>query len=441
MDTYQPPNFQQQNDEVGAKHPAYDALQKQRKIYQDMIAGTLTLRDDKNRSTYFPRFPRENDDSYKFRVDSCTAFNITKKTREVMIGLLFQEPITLEKDVPAELVTLWEDTDNRGTHGDVFWREAATSAFEGYAAVLEDAPNASASDKEQRIAMGLRPYSILFTADNIWNWRERVNPVSKRKELEMIVFRIPTERPKGKFLRENVTEFLHIYYPLGQGVQWTRYEQNKQGATDTYKQLGSGMFEKQDAIPVSIIGKLGAAPFILDIALKNIQHTQVYSDYMNIIHKTCVPFPVRIGYNGTEGEVDNDTLIDVPVDGDFKFAEVSGASIEAVRNSLLDIQQDISLMGLSLLADKTATVDLTATEALLNNIGETAELRVFARSIQDALELNFGHRAMYLNLPKVKGGSIIMGTSWNAAKAAKEEAQAVEFDNQMQLKNGKQPIT
>ena len=182
--------------------------------------------------------------------------------------------------------------------------------------------------------------------------------------------------------------------------------------------------ERQTSIPVSVIRTLGEPPPFLDIALKNIQHTQTYSDYMNIIHKTCVPFPTRIGFvppNEPQPEQDNDTLIDVPVGGDFKMVEVAGGSIEATRQSLLDMEQNISLMGLSILADKTAKVDLTATEALLNNIGETAELRVLARAIQDAIELNFGYRAVYLGLPKIKGGSVVMGTSWQAAK---EQAEA-----------------
>ena len=186
------------------------------------------------------------------------------------------------------------------------------------------------------------------------------------------------------------------------------------------------MFERQPAIPISVIRCLGDPPPFLDIAVKNIQHTQVYSDYMNVVHKTCVPFAVRIGYvpsNEPQAEQDNDTLIDVPENGDFKFAEVAGGSIAATRQTLADMEQNIALMGLSLLADKTAKVDLTATEALLNNIGETAELRVFARQVQDALELSFQQRAAYLG--EKSGGSVVMGTSWNVAeRKEEEEAQA-----------------
>src|SRR5574338_972708 len=124
MDTITTP----QKDVISAKHPMYDAAQMHRQLYQDMVAGTLRLRE--KRSQYFPRFPREKDASYKYRVDTATAFNLTRKTQDVMIGLVFNEPIQLEPDVPAELVTLWEDTDNQGTHGDVFWRQAACAAFE-----------------------------------------------------------------------------------------------------------------------------------------------------------------------------------------------------------------------------------------------------------------------------------------------------------------------
>lgn len=413
----------EKKDNVGQKHPQYDAAAQARKIWQDVAdGGTLKLR--KERKTYFPQFPKEDEADYKYRCDTSTVFNLTRKTRDVMVGLLFQEPIELEGDVPAQMETLWEDTDNRGTHGDVFWREAATAAFEGYAVILEDAPVEKARDAGEEKVLGLRPYSILYRADDVWNARYRINPVSKRRELEMIVLRSITDEPDGQFLVKPITRFLHIQADLQGKVTWERFIEKKkeEGGEVEYIDDGNGVFEKQDSIPVAILRELWALPPFIDIALKNIEHTQTYSDYKHIIHKTCVPFPVRKGYEPPKDNepTTNSVVIDVPIDGDFSFAEVAGSSIEAVRTSLIDNREDISLMGLSILADKTAKVDLTATEALLNNIGETAELRVLGRATQDAIETSFGFRAKYLG--QKDGGSIVMGTAWNKAEREAEKA-------------------
>jgi hypothetical protein len=89
---------------------------------------------------------------------------------------------------------------------------------------------------------------------------------------------------------------------------------------------------------------------------------------------------------------------------------------------------DIDVLGyeaaVALLADKTAKVDVTATEALLNNIGETAELRVMARSLQDSLELAAGFTAQYLGQKPVEGGSIELHPIWSGSS----DDEAAELD-------------
>jgi hypothetical protein len=413
--------FNEQSDTVAALHPDYAKAQRERQIWQDVAdGGTLVLRE--KCKTYLPQFPREKDPSYKYRCDTATLFNLPRKTRDVMTGLVFQDAITLGEDVAPEIVELWENIDNQGTHGDVFCRERFKASFEGFAAVLVDSPNTDAQTLEDERSMGLRPYWIGYAADQIVNWRYRINPASKAKELEMIVLKEVTLEPKGRFRHESVTRY-RAFYLDGFMVTWElwRDKGNSVKTEDRYTLEATGSLPELSQIPVGVIGCLGERPPFNDIALKTVEHFQTYSDYKSIIHKTCVPFPVRKGFNG-DGNADavNDEIIDVPVDGDFGFAEVTGASIEAVRNSLIDIREDVSLMGLSILADKTAKVDMTATEALLNNIGETAEIRVMARALQDCIELCLGFTAEYLGMDKDKGGSVTLGTSWNKAEIGRD---------------------
>lgn len=412
-------------DAVNRTHPDYDATSQARRIWNDTIRGTLAIR---NRQ-YLPQFPAELDTSHEYRIKTSTLFNMTEKTRNVMAGLVFQNPITLRPDVPGEIVTLWENFDNQGNHGDVFWRSVFEAAFSGWGAVLIDSPAMQVFSLEEELSLQIRPYAIAYHADHVINWRHRVNSVSKAKELELIVFKeITNELKAGARFETEVKTRYRMFELIGSAVSWELWEEQRKERTNEIEivLIQSGLLERATRIPVSIVGNLGDAPPLIDIALKNIEHFQTYSDYKNLIHKSCRPMPIGKGLIlSPDGErtivISPDRLTETSENGDFSWAEVEGKSLEVVRQSLLDNREEIALMGLSLLADKTAKVDITATEALLNNIGETAELRVMARSTQDAIELSFENLAENLGLGRENGGSIIMGTAWDAAKMKEDQ--------------------
>jgi hypothetical protein len=404
-----------EKDEVGAVHPEYWHIAKKREVYQDVAEGTLKLRA--KRKQYLPPFPAETNEDYNFRANTATLFNLTAKTRNMMTGLVFKDPITLSADVSEEIVPLWENIDNAGTHGDVFSQHLFMSSFEGYSAILVDAPAVSVNSREEQLALGLRPYWVQYKADDIWNWQYQINPVSKSKELTMIVLREVTNESTGEFTSGQVVRFR--VFRLDNGlVTWALFrEERKSKDKVEYILEGEGSMPQLTMIPVAIVGQLGADPFLLDVSLKNLEHFQTYSDYKSLIHKTCVPIPVGKGMQFEEQNVviGGSTLIQTSADGGFGFSEVEGTSLNVTRQSLQDNRDDIAMMGLSLLADKTARVDITATEALLNNVAETSELRMFARQLQDAIELALGHTAEYLGLPRDAGGSVVLGTTWNAS--------------------------
>lgn len=412
-------------DQVSATHPDYSKSRPQREMFSDILAGTLTLRA--KRSKYLPQFPAETQADYQFRADTATSFNLTAKTVEVMAGLVFKEPIKLLSDVYDPIAELWENIDNAGTHGDVFARKAFEATFDGYAAILVDSPETAAATRGQAQRLGLRPYWTLYKADQIINWQHRINPISRRKELALIVFREVTNEATGEYITEQVVRYRvfrlmdgtadGIYRPALVMFQlWREIEDNKQiKYVLEQERTIPGLTE----IPVAVLGQLGGVPPLMDLSLKNLEMFQTYSDYKTLIHKTCVPIAVAKGLE-TGGDntvvISPSTLVQTSPDGDFGFSEVSGSSLAVIRQAIQDNRDDIALLGLSLLADKTARVDLTATEALLNSIGETAALRVMARNLQDGLELALGHTAEFMTQPRTTGGSIELGTAWNIQK-------------------------
>lgn len=408
----------EKKDEISARHPQYESVAKERKVFQDACKGTHEMRE--KGKTYLPKFPREKQESYDLRLKTATFFNITKKTADVMTGLVFKSEIDLGSDVPSNIQTLWENIDNAGTHGDVFARKVFEKSLEGYAAILVDAPEQKAQSLEDQQTLGLRPYWLLYDADSIINGDYRINKISKKKELEFIVFCEKTmERVGTKFLFEEVVRYRHFYLSdeeTGTLVKWElKKEQKDKDGKITLIDDGEGVLEGRKELPIYIVGELWAKPPMLDIAYKNIEHFQTYSEYKTHIHKSCVPMLKFINYDtdGAEKIVGSDYAWMLGENGDAGWIELEGKSIETTRQSLIDMREEMALMGLSLLADQTAKVDVTATEALLNNIGETAELRVLARELQDAIEGCIGFTAEYLGMDKTNIGSIKLGTAWS----------------------------
>lgn len=407
-------NAEQNKDNIAVTHSCYDAVQKQRVIWQDVIAGTLKLRA--KCKEYLPQFPAETQASYDLRVKTSTLFNMTFKTRAVMVGLAFQDSIQFGEDVAPEIQELAENIDNQGTHFDVFARELFEDSFEGYAGILIDAPAVQASNLEQQQSMGLRPYCVKYTADQITNWRYRINAASKARELSLIVLRECSMEPDGEYTNKEVVRYRKFWIDNDNTIQWAVYrEVKKDKEPTTYELEGGGIVEGLSAVPFVPVRDLGEPPPFLDIANKNIEHYQSYSDYKSLIHKTNVPMFWRKEYTGdatTPFTISGDAVTDVGEKGGVGWAEVTGHSLEGCRVSLVDMCEDMARMGLSVLADKTAKVEVTATEFLLDNIAETAELRVMTRELQDSLEAALGFMAEYLGMDKDAGGSLVMGTAW-----------------------------
>src|SRR6185369_15946732 len=115
-----------------------------------------------------------------------------------------------------------------------------------------------------------------------------------------------------------------------------------------YEMSSEGRFEKQTRIPFAIVGCLDDKPPLMDLAYKNLEHYQTYSDYKSIIHKTCVPLFYTINLDGKPEAIGGDIWFKCNEGGSIGFAEVSGSSIDKTELCLENIKHEMATLGLAM---------------------------------------------------------------------------------------------
>src|SRR5262245_57801088 len=204
-------------------------------IMSDTVAGTLRMRE--KRELYLPKEPGEKPEHYAYRLERATFFNAVDRTLNGLTGMVFRNEPKLGENVPeiikgreaageqAATEGQWENIDNAGTHGAVFWKEVFSDAMrDGHAAVFVDMPPAmpAGSTAADEQAAGRRPYCVAYSADQIINWRTEV--VNGKRRFALVVLKECSYETDGEYGEEKVT----------------RYRVLRPGRWELYKEINSG---------------------------------------------------------------------------------------------------------------------------------------------------------------------------------------------------------
>jgi hypothetical protein len=381
------------------------------KVVRDVSGGTPLMRDAG--TAYLPKEKREPEIEYRCRLNRTVFFNAYLRTVQSLVGMVFNDPIVLEDDVPQPIQDQMEDVDLAGNNLDVFTKRHFTDQFEGWSFILVDMDTAlpdGATYADEK-ASGRRPYWVSYKGDQAVNWRRaRING---KQEFTLITFEEKSTEPDGSYGEKEVCKYRTFRKENGV-VSWDLYRLNEKAIQDEDKMIWEdGGTTTLTRIPVAVSGEIGKAPALLDLAYLNISHWQNSSDQENILHVTRVPMLVRIGSNinqdPAEVEVGVKSTLDAPEGGDWKWLEVRGDGAMSVgRSHLLDIEQRMGMMGLSTLTQRADT-NITATEKKQDKEEKHSELATMAQSEKDCIELALSYHAEYLGLGTEAGGSIKLG--------------------------------
>ena len=394
------------SDNPSVTLPAVNAMREYWAVISPLMGGTMAMRAAGK--CLLPQYPAEADDSYKERLRLSTLLPAYSETVGNMTSRVFAEPLQVGDDVPDDIVEMTKDIDCAGNDLNSwavgFFSEGMSH---GLCHAFVDHQRADAvKTKAEEKAAGVRPYVVMVKPEQVLGWR------SKNGVLTMIRFIEVVEEEDGEFGAICV-EQIRVLEPGA----WRIYRRKEKGGEFAIHDEGVSSLTNIPWVTfyTGRTGFMTAKPPLLELAHLNVKHWQSQSDQDNILHVIRVPILVRIGVQMSFNEqgvpvppafkVGTGSLTDLPKEGDLKYVEHTGQAVEAGRNSLKDLIDEMRMAGAKLLTpDKSATK--TATQAEEEAAQELSPLARMAHHFADCLAQLLQYMADYRSLGD--GGTVEM---------------------------------
>lgn len=399
---------------------AYKQMAPKWAMIQTVLDGTGAMREAGE--TYLPVHDSETTSNYRSRLMQTTLFNMTDLTLDSLVGKPFSDKLEPNKDVPKQIVDLWDDIDMQGNNMFVFcrqwFREGLAKAF---CHLIIDMPKAGppADGVARTLAddarENMRPYWVLVKPEQVIGVRsEIVNGIEKLTQVrifECITGYDGFEETETKQVRVLEPGFITTYEFI----------------PDNDRDPDKGEWRVKDTIEsgypgipfvtfyANRSGVMQGKPPIEDLVYLNVRHWQSTSDQVNIL--TVARFPLLAASGGTNS---NDEMVIGPKKlltmrdptARFYYVEHKGASITAGRQDLLDLEQQMSAYGAQFLRRTTGNV--TATSRALDSVEAVSSLKDMTLRFMDTVKSALDITAEWLKIDGGKGGSVTLTTDYSA---------------------------
>lgn len=363
------------NDDPSKTIPAVDLMRQDLDVVAPLMGGTRAMRAA---TELLPQYPAEETDSYEQRLSLSTLLPAYAETVGNMTSRVFAEPMQLGDDVPAVIAALCDDIDQAGNDLNAWAVEFfRVGLSHGLCHAFVEYPRADAVETlADEQALGVRPYVVMVKPEQVLGWRAEGGKLTQVRYQESI------EVPDGEFGVEYV-EQIRVMEP----GSWRTYRKPENG--------GQWVMHDEGVTSLSYIpwvtfytgrtGFLMARPPLLELAHLNVKHWQSQSDQDNLLHVARVPLLfIFTADEQFKLSISSGTATRMPEGGDAKYVEHSGAAIEAGRQSLQDLIDEMRLAGAKLLQkDKQQTK--TATQAAEEAAQELSPIARMAGHFADCL--------------------------------------------------------
>jgi hypothetical protein len=373
---------------VNDQSPAVKAMQPELEKVATLMAGTGAMRLAGKK--YLPQWPMEDDDSYAFRLSVSTLFNAFARTVENMASKPFSEPLT-HTDIDDAVVAWFDNIDLTGRNLQVFakevfqlgLRDGLTHILIDFPVTRDDAGNPVHRTRDDEIKAGVRPYMVSIEQKQILGWMS--SSVNGAETLTQLRFMESAQVDDGDFAKKDIPQ-VRVLSPRA----WQTYRKSESKETPDKWDLHQEGTTTLDFIPLATFysrrtGFMAGKPPLLDLADLNIKHWQSSSDQDSILHVARVPILMISGVDDEKTfTVGAKSALVLPVGGEAKYVEHTGAAIEAGRDSLKDLEGQMESMGAELLAEKT--VETTATESSIDAKSARCQLAAMVQALEDTLD-------------------------------------------------------
>lgn len=397
-------------------------------INDALMGGTLYMRS--LGEAYLPKWPNEEPDSYKKRLAVATLLPTYEETIKQNVGRVFAAPTRLSDDTPEQIKEICQDVDLEGTCLDVWAQQLFSIGMQyGLAHILTDYPviygevKTAAQEKE----IGARPYAIIINPRQVIGWKSKTE--NGRIILTEIRIKEVVIVDCDDYGQTKIDQIRHI--EIGSVKIWRKTKASD--GSDTWAIHEEWKTSRKD-IPLKTFytkrtGFMKGEPPLLNLAMLNIKHWQSQSEQDNILHVARVPILTAFGLeNGEELTIGSSCATrfsDKNTQG-LAYVEHTGSAVNAGKESLSDLVEQMRLAGAKLLRDQntaTKSVDQTQEEKMQSN----SPLFTMASSLEDTLDNVFDLIASWLNLPK--GGHVDIVTEIEVARKTIDSAGAIAIQS------------
>lgn len=374
--------------DVNTESSGYQAMLPDLELIGALMGGTRAMREAGHK--YLPQYEEEHDRNYQHRLERAVLTNFFMRTIDGLVGKPFAKPIQLGDDMPSPLVEFAEDVDGQGNHLDVFARKSFEKGLaKGLVHILVEYPAISPDDAPQTLAdervMANQPYWVMVDPEEvIAAYSEQVGGIEKLTHVrirECSIERVGWEEVEIQRVRVLEPGTWALWRKADKKDEWSL---EAEGTTTL------------DYIPM-VTWYAGertscccAAPPLLDLAHLNVAHWQSASDQRNVL--TVARFPILAASGVSEDEANkvigpNKFLTSMDAQSKWYYVEHTGAAIEAGRQDLEDLKEEMATMGIELLMRKPGNT--TATAKAVDSAENNSTLQALAGTFKDVLERAF----------------------------------------------------
>lgn len=350
------------------------------------------LREGKE--AFLPREPKEPTKAYQARLLRSSYPSFYRDAIVAYAGALSRFEL---RDAPALLQKNQSSVDGDGNSLKAFWMVTdALVLRDGGCLLTVDMPTDRAQNRAVEVASGRRPYLARVERRNVVNWR--TTKENGREVCTDIAILEWSEEEDGAYGVK-----VEPRYRVMRGGEWMLIKLVEGGTGWMPEMVDEGVFESSNGQPLSrppVTWYSGSRsgfgrgiPTLLSLANLTLDWFREYSDLKELLHRTAMPIPVRKGMAVGPGNTAPPMIlgpnsgIDLPENGSFSFAEVTGSSLSQHVEHLKHIETLIDRQTLSFLFSGDA--QKTATQSMLEAAQLQATLSSLAEGKSSAMESVF----------------------------------------------------